>query len=108
MVFQFNDKSLALKHLCFIIEAKKLDKTTLKIKESIAKNAINEDLLYYTKESALNRDIKRLRDALDEYTRYVNDMQKQQKIGFQSESVGDELPPDECGDDCGEGGEGEE
>jgi hypothetical protein len=25
----------------------------------------------------------------------VNDMQKQQRIGFQSDSVGDELPEDE-------------
>lgn len=95
MVFQFNDKSLVVKHLCFIIEAKKINATTLKIKETMSKSMISEDLLYYTKETALNKDLKRLRDALDEYSRYVNDMQKQQRIGFQSDSVGDELPEDE-------------
>lgn len=94
MVFQFNDKSLVVKHLCFIIEAKKINETTIKIKETIAKGMVSEDLLYYTKESSLNKDLRKLRDALDEYSRYVNDMQKQQRIGFQSDSVGDELPED--------------
>ena len=101
MVFLFNDKGMTLKHLCFIIEAKKLNANTLRIKESVTKSSLNEDLLYYSKESILSKDIKRLKNALEEYTRYVNDMQKQQQMGFQG-AVGDELPPDDCGDEgCG-------
>jgi hypothetical protein len=82
MIFQFADKSAAIKHLCFILEVKKLNSQTLRIKETMIKGSISEDLLFYETEKALKSDLKKLFNSLDEYSRYVNDMQKQAQIGF--------------------------
>lgn len=85
MIIQFADKSATIKHLCFILEAKKLNSQTLKIKETMVKGSIAEDLLFYNSERTLKSDLKKLFNKLDEYSRYVNDMQKQVPIGFAAE-----------------------
>lgn len=85
MIFQFNDKSMTIKHLCFILEVKKLNSQTLKIKETMIKGSIVEDLLFYDTEKTLKSDLKKIFQKLDEYSRYVNDMQKQVQIGFANE-----------------------
>jgi len=91
MIFQFTDKSATIKHLCFILEVKKLNSQTLRIKETMIKGSIAEDLLFYDTEKALKQDLKKLYNKLDEYSRYVNDMQKQSQIGFSpGEDVGEE------------------
>jgi hypothetical protein len=95
MVFQFADKSMTIKHLCFILEVKKINTQTLKVKESIIKNSIAEDLLFYESEKALKTDLKKIYNRLDEYSRYVNDMQRQSQIGFSAEQEGVEELPEE-------------
>lgn len=99
MIFQFSDKSSTIKHLCFILEVKKINTQTLKVKETILKNSIAEDLLFYSSERALKSDLKKLFDKLDEYSRYINDMQKQAQIGFSSlnemEGTEEEMPEEE-------------
>ena len=85
MIFQFADKNQTIKHLGFILEVKKINTQTLKIKESMLKNSIVEDLLYYDSEKGLKADLKKIFASLDEYTRFINDMQRQSQIGFASE-----------------------
>ena len=97
MIIQFADKSATIKHLCFILEVKKLNSQTLRIKETMVKGSIQEDLLFYGSERALKSDLKKLFNKLDEYSRYVNDMQKEVQIGF---ATGEEQPEED--DDEGE------
>ena len=81
MIFQFADKSSAIKHLGIILEVKQVDAKILKIKENMLQGAIVEDLLFYSSEKRIKEDIKRVFLKLDEYTRHVDEMEKGQ-IGF--------------------------
>jgi hypothetical protein len=57
MLFHFKDKSITIKHLSNILEVKKINSQTLKIRETLG-NSLFEDLLYYEEEKIMDKDVK--------------------------------------------------
>jgi hypothetical protein len=82
IIYQFKDKNTTIKHLGNIIEAKKINTQTIKIKESITQGIIGEDLLYYEKEEILDKDMKNLWNKLNDFMKKMHDIQKEKQMGF--------------------------
>ena len=89
MVFLFNDKHCSLKHLSFIIESKIIADTTLKLKELIGDSLFSSDILQYSDNETMIKDIKRLKNALKKHTELMHDIQRKQPMGFVN-AVGEE------------------
>lgn len=95
-IFQFSDKQCTIKHLGVILEVKKVNSQTLKVKETIVQSHINEDLLFYDKATDLAKDIKRLFKEMDAFNRHMNDIKKEKEsIGFDIGAIGGQENPEE-------------
>ena len=84
MIFNFGDKARTIKHLSGILEVKKISPLILKIREILGGQIIQEDLLFYGNEKAINSDVNKIFHKLDQYTKAMNDIKKENPIGFTS------------------------
>jgi hypothetical protein len=96
MLFHFKDKSITIKHLSNILEVKKINSQTLKIRETLG-NSLFEDLLYYEEEKIMDKDVKSLFHKLNEFVKTMHKLNLEKQIaGFAIGNDDGTDPESEC------------